>query len=136
MKRHPVLLRSVNKSKKLPSAAAATKSVKRRKCTTRGQRGASKTTHNVPLLFPDLFTGVDALVMRHVTEHLERPTQSDAMMLDAWERVGRQDAGRGQRAGYRNTIGKSMTPLGIACLIRYARGYQDQLEAAGLDIPA
>ena len=132
--KHPVLLRAVNKARHSRSAAATTKSTKRRKRTTRGQRGPSKPAHSIPVLFPDLFAGVDQAIMASVEAHLKSPSPSDVMMLDAWERVGRQDAHRGQRVSYKHSAAQTMTPLGLACLARYARGFEDENAAvlAGL----
>jgi hypothetical protein len=50
-------------------------------------------------------------------------------MLDAWERVGREDFKRQAAPRFHLAATKTMTPLGLACLMRYARGFDDEAQA-------
>ena len=70
------------------------------------------------------------VINRQVHEHLTEPTTDNARMLDAWERCGRADFRRQLPVKFRNVIKETFSALGIACLVRYARGYLDEAEAA------
>jgi len=47
-------------------------------------------------------------------------------MLDAWERIGREDAKRTPQPRATPNHTGTFTPLGLACLIRYRRGFEDE----------
>lgn len=66
---------------------------------------------------------------QHVHKHLTDPTPSDRVMIEAWAACGRKDSCRKFRLQISEEARKTMTPLGIACLIAYARAYVDALEA-------
>lgn len=70
------------------------------------------------------------VVNTRVHEYLTSPTTDDKHMLDAWERCGRNDYKRRQPVKFRHVEREVLSALGIACLIRYARGYLDEAEAA------
>lgn len=65
-----------------------------------------------------------------VHQHLTAPTTDNAMLLDGWEKCGRGDFQRKMPVKFRHIEKEVFTALGIACLIRYARGYLDEAEAA------
>lgn len=67
--------------------------------------------------------------MREVERYLHAPAGTDIYLLDAWERVGRKDAARSSRVSFTRTTASTMTPLGLACLVRYARGFADERDA-------
>lgn len=64
-----------------------------------------------------------------VGEYLTHASGNDLYMLDAWEKCGRADFKRGLPVKFQNVCREVLTALGIACLIRYARGYLDEAEA-------
>lgn len=75
-----------------------------------------------------LLTGCDPVVYRFVHRHLNTPTPADQQMLDAWARCGAADAGRSFRLELNDTARRTLSPLGIACLVAYARGWVSRAE--------
>jgi len=63
----------------------------------------------------------------HAILHLSAPR--DQAMLDAWSRIGHGDAQRSPRVDLIRANESSVSPMGAACLISYAKGYLDELEA-------
>lgn len=70
------------------------------------------------------------VINTRVHDYLTNPCTNDKHMLDAWERCGRGDFRRRQPVKFRHVEREVLSALGIACLIRYARGYLDEAEAA------
>lgn len=64
-----------------------------------------------------------------VSRHLHSPTPRDETLLDGWSRCGRADSERSPRMDLRRASVSAMTPLGVACLVRYARAWVDASEA-------
>jgi len=126
MNKTPLLLRPVKNAKH--AAKASKKATCKRK--TSEQRYEQLVHKNSPTGYSHLariiFTATDPVVLRYVHRHLDAPSQGDRMLLDAWERVGRQDAIRAHPCDYKTATLRTYTPLGLACLIRYARGYEDE----------
>jgi len=129
MKRKPVVLRKVHKAEKAANIATAAHKARCKLSLTCEQAVDNTRARKYPPSIPELFTAVDPLVLRVVRGYLEEPSAGDAMMLDAWERVGRLDAARNPRFEITANHLRSMTPLGIACLVRYARGFEDERQA-------
>lgn len=77
----------------------------------------------------NLLAACDPVVLIHVKHYLETPAEPDRWLLDAWEKIGRRDAGRRTSVDLRAAAARTLTPLGIACLVRYARAWSDELEA-------
>lgn len=75
-----------------------------------------------------LFTGYSPAFGNRVTEILDHSPPTDQAMLDAWARIGHQDAHRGPRIDLIQANESTMSAMGVACLISYARGYLDELE--------
>lgn len=76
-----------------------------------------------------LFTGYSPAFGARVNEILDHSPPTDVAMLEAWSRIGHGDAARGPRIDLIRANEATMSPLGVACLINYARGYLDELEA-------
>lgn len=70
------------------------------------------------------------VINTRVHDYLTQPSTNDRHMLDAWELCGRGDFRRRQPVKFRHVEREVLSALGIACLIRYARGYLDEAEAA------
>lgn len=70
------------------------------------------------------------VINSQVHMHLTQPTPDNARMLDAWEHCGRADFKRQLPVKFRHVVKETFSSLGIACLVRYARGYLDEAEAA------
>ena len=75
-----------------------------------------------------LFTGYSPAFGDRVNEILQHSPPTDQAMLDAWARIGHGDAIRSPRIDLIHANESSVSPLGVACLISYARGYLDELE--------
>jgi len=75
-----------------------------------------------------LFTGYSPAFGSRVNEILQHSPPTDQAMLDAWSRIGHGDAVRSPRIDLLRANESTMSPLGVACLISYARGYLDELE--------
>lgn len=67
---------------------------------------------------PEQFTAI------HV--HLSNPTESDRMMLEAWARCGRNDRQRTVNLNVTEAARRTLTPMGLACLVTYARAWVDE----------
>lgn len=76
-----------------------------------------------------LLAGCDPVILPVVHSYLDDADPDDQMFLDAWEKCGRGDAHTGMRVELRRAARQTLTPLGIACLVRYARGLEDELAA-------
>jgi hypothetical protein len=125
----PVLLRAVKKARSVPKPSKSTTSIRRGKGTTGEQPVDNIGTGYTSPSIHRLFTSCEPLVWGQVRKYLEDPAPPDAAMLDAWERVGRQDARRNPTE-LRSPQGTSaMTPLGLACVVRYLRGAEDELQS-------
>lgn len=54
-------------------------------------------------------------------------SESDITLLHAWERCGRNDVRAGRKPYVTQALARTLTPLGIACVIAYCRGREDEL---------
>lgn len=129
MKKISPVLRPVHKARKSAKSHIARPSArrKRRNC---GEEGVNKP--RVRSYCPtegELFAACDPLIDQLVRHYLDAPPAQWAGFLDAWEQCGRRDFRSGQAVNVKQTARNTMTPLGLACLIRYARGYEDELQA-------
>jgi len=75
-----------------------------------------------------LFTGYSPDFGSRVNKILQHSPPTDQATLDAWIRIGHGDAVRSPRIDLIRANESTMSPLGVACLISYARGYLDELE--------
>lgn len=127
---HPVsVLRSVDKtSKSVTLATAAAKAAAGMAITTpNGVDNPELVRIRVEL--NNLFTGCTPLDHKAIHEYLSNPSESDRMMLDAWARCGRNDRQRTVSLRLTEVARKTVTPMGLACLVRYARAWIDEAEA-------
>jgi hypothetical protein len=129
MKARPVLLKGANKAKKPANTVAGGIYDRRRLRTRRQQHAHEKALARSTPPIHELFPEVHPLVLAAVSQHLDTPRDEDRMILDAWERVGRRDARRcaGKRAQLPPP--QAFTALGLACLVRYERGFDDERQA-------
>jgi hypothetical protein len=122
------LLRAVNETNNSATAAAATP------CPVQNsvqqcEQAAKKSSREVVLQsLTRLSTGCSQAFQARVHEYLTAAKQSDQMMLDAWTRIGHQDCLRSPRVDLLKTNEQTMSPLGVACLISYARGWLDEID--------
>jgi len=75
-----------------------------------------------------LFSGYSPDFGTRVNQILQHSQTTDQTMLDGWSKVGHGDAVRSPRIDLIRANESTMSPLGVACLISYARGYLDELE--------
>jgi hypothetical protein len=77
----------------------------------------------------ELQTGHSPEFSRQVEEYLTATEGNDAHLIQAWSRIGHEDWKRQPSASLSAAARTTMTPLGIACLVAYARGYEDEDQA-------
>jgi hypothetical protein len=74
---------------------------------------------------------------RQQLEHyLEGPSATDEALLDAWAKCGRNDRSRCVNLRLTEVARNTISPLGMACLIRYARAWLDEAEARASQLEA
>lgn len=83
-----------------------------------------------------LFTGCSPLENTRVSHYLEKAEGSDRMLLDAWAKCGRNDHRRTVDIRLTEQARRTMTSLGLACLVAYARAWLDESEARELELRA
>jgi len=84
----------------------------------------------------NLFTGCSPLENTRVSHYLEHAEGSDRMLLDAWAKCGRNDHRRTVDIRLTEVAKRTMTSLGLACLVAYARAWLDESEARELELRA
>lgn len=73
-----------------------------------------------------LLTGLDPEINRLVHRHLNDPAPETRRLCDAWTKLGHQDRKREPRLQLKDAVKRTLTPVGIACLVSYARGWLDE----------
>lgn len=123
------VLRPVDKTKNVANPAAAATSAKtpgKQLCEqTPLQRRVIAIREDIERLFTGCLPPIDEAIHRWLTE----AQGADRALLDAWTTLGARDCRRGQEVRISNTAKNTLTPLGLACLVCYSRGYLDELEA-------
>lgn len=84
---------------------------------TRAQKDIAK-------LLTELSPAVDALVHTY----LEQETGPDAMFINAWRKAGERDALRSPYVNVGDQARKTMSAMGLACLIAYTQAWVDARE--------
>ena len=128
-----VLLRGMNKSNKSPNTPGTVSYEKRRKL-----KDGEQVVHRAALIhmreeLNSLSTGYDPAIHRVVDNYLHKAGVADTAMLEAWRKVGREDRRRSREMHLTDAVKRTVSPLGIACLIRYCQGWIDQAEALALE---
>lgn len=75
-----------------------------------------------------VFTGCSQLDSKIVHHYLANATGSDRFLLDAWAKCGRNDMPRRFNISLNDQARRTVTPLGLACLVAYARAWIDEAE--------
>jgi len=133
--RHPVLLRGVDKSRKSTNSATAGPCAHAGRPITCEQPASNSPAVSYPPVLPDLFAGCSPDVMTRAKRVLDQAQGMDRALLDGWRKVGREDARRPARPDWKRAAGTTMSPLGIACLLEYARAYEDERTAMRAKLP-
>ena len=118
----------MNKSNKSASPHAASTNGES-KGEQRGESGG--ISHRLRVIrrqLEGLCSGYSPAFGNRVQELLQHSPPTDQAMLDAWTRIGHGDAARSPRIDLIHANESSVSPLGVACLVSYARGYLDELE--------
>lgn len=85
---------------------------------------------SVNKVLASLLAGLSPADHQLVHNYLEHPSAAASAMLDAWARCGRGDGARQPSIDMTRTAKATLTPLGVACLVRYARAWVDAAEAS------
>lgn len=122
----PPVLRAVKKAKKSVSTRKHKDLEKQPVLITCAQPVPKTAVRELPTTEPALLAGCSPEILRLVHQHLESPRPEDRLFLDAWERCGRKDAKGPARVHVSRQAKSTVSALGLACLVRYARGYEDE----------
>lgn len=71
-----------------------------------------------------------------VRGYLEGATGADATLLHWWAKCGHADFARVQQVHVSPAARQTMSALGYACLVAYARGYLDEMEDRNRSVTA
>lgn len=77
----------------------------------------------------DLFASCPPLIGNRVHEYLAMTEGPDAALIGAWSAYGRRDRSRTVDLRLAEVARRTVSPLGYACLIAYARAWLDEAEA-------
>ena len=77
----------------------------------------------------DLYASCSPANSTRVQEYLAQKEGPDAGLILAWSRYGRADRGRTVDLRLNEVARQTVSPLGYACLIAYARAWLDESEA-------
>jgi hypothetical protein len=134
---HPVsVLRGVSNANNSATPTPAHASVEESKSVTRALAVNNNALVHIKEELHNLFTGCSPLDNRAISEYLTNPSDGDRMMLEAWARCGRNDRKRTVDLRLTEVARKTMTPLGLACLISYARAWIDETESRDAELRA
>jgi len=122
------VLRSVNNAHNVITAAAATTSPVPSCAQLCEKTGISQRLRVIRKQLEGLFSGYSPAFGDAVHEILGKTESNTQAMLQAWRRIGHNDAFRNPRVDLLRANESTMSPMGVACLISYARGYLDCLE--------
>lgn len=123
------VLSPANKANNRVTTAKATPSKRRASVQLCEQAVHKATLAVIHSRLGQLYTACSPAFSARVHEYLNAASPTDRMMLDAWSNIGHQDAKRSPRVDILRTNEQTMTPLGVACLISYARGWIDEQDA-------
>jgi len=129
MSTSPVLLRSVNKADNSTSAVPASTCIDALLLASGEYQVHYKAVIHVREQLDGLFAGCSPAIRIVIGQYLDTPREEDRWLLDAWEKCGRHDLGRSLKLDLTSTARSTLTALGVACLIRYCRGWLDEAEA-------
>lgn len=131
-----VLLRPGNKARNSASKPRSGTCANRKRPATCARPVNNRARFGYTPAMPELFAGCSPEVMARAKEYVDHATGTDRALLDGWCKVGREDAHRPARPAWSQTATRTMTALGIACLLQYARAFDDERTAMLADQPA
>ena len=124
-----LLLESEDKPSKSVSPTVATTSTTDKGLATCGQTLPNLAYLRVRRDMDRLLTGCHPSISITVHHYLEKSTGADRALLDAWARFGRRDRAQTVDISVKEAARASLTPLGLACLVSYARAWIDEAES-------
>lgn len=130
------VLRAVNKTNNSASPAIATASAEETKRVTSALHENNQALIHMRAELHNLLTGCSPLDNRAVHEYLVNASPLDRLMIEAWAKCGRNDRKRTMNINLTESAKKTMTPLGLACLVSYARAWIDETEARDAELRA
>lgn len=81
-----------------------------------------------------LMNGLSPSCAQDVQKHLESKNPETVQLLVAWAKAGVRDAGRIPRLDLGPECRRTMTGLGVACLVTYARAWVDTAEVRAAEV--
>lgn len=128
-KKDPVLRRANKASKRTTTAHAEVKP------TLYGEELGEDPVHSMRVAdvhkqLAKLHAACSPDIYAAVRRYLDAPEPAIGRLLDAWEKCGRHDRQRSPLFNIGDEARRTMTPLGFACLIRYAQAWLDEFEAS------
>ena len=77
----------------------------------------------------NLLSGCAQVTANAVHDYLSKTEGADAALLAAWAAFGRKDRRQTVDISVREAARRTLTPLGLACLVSYARAWLDEADA-------
>jgi hypothetical protein len=123
------VLRGADKSNNSVSPAVAATSEGRSKSTTGEQSVNDSALISVRQQLEALYTANSPDIHNRVCGYLDSTAGPDAQLIAAWSAYGRRDRQRTVDLRLNDVAKRTISPLGFACLIAYARAWVDEAEA-------
>jgi len=83
-----------------------------------------------------LFAACEPVIHNRVSVYLAMTEGPDAQLIAAWSRFGRADRQRTVDLRLNDVAKRTISPLGFACLIAYARAWLDEAESMAAESAA
>jgi hypothetical protein len=123
------VLRPVDKARKSATPVAATTSAPSNLPTTYERPVNESALLAVRKQLEHLYTVNSPDIHKRVCDYLDNAEGANRMLLDSWAAYGRRDRQRTVDLRLNAAAQSTITPLGFACLISYARAWVDEAEA-------
>jgi hypothetical protein len=131
--KYPVsVLRGGDKASNSVSPVAASTCTDTGKGTTCEQSVSECALLSVRKQLEQLYTANSPDIHNRVLAYLDAVEGADAQLVAAWGAYGRRDRQRTVDLRLNDVAKRTISPLGFACLISYARAWVDEAEAIAL----
>jgi hypothetical protein len=132
---HPVsVLRPVDKANNPLTPAVATTSADSGSVATCELSVSSAALRAVRAQLEQLYTANSPDIHTRVLAYLDADHGPDYELITAWARYGRRDRQRTVDIRLNEVAKRTISPLGFACLIAYARAWVDEAEHIDADL--
>ena len=122
------VLDPVDKSSSVLSDATVVGSEKLKPLVTVGDTVNNPALIHIRKQIEDLYAVCGPLNSKAVHNYLSNPNDVNGRLLAAWAKFGRNDRCRSVRIDLKGAAKTTLSPLGFACLISYARAWLDESE--------